>query len=279
MFRAVAKWGGVLAKTVAPAECRIGVNMVSKAVQSSSLEMPWNIRAFHSTVEAHKPAMPIHLEALQPETPGVAEQLRQLFALEHTEQEGHSPSDIAFARLSYLTSEVSIRDSNDAWDEVYSCLQLVSALPQNIQYGLLSAALERHTDDAVIATIKNLLQLGININAQDAGGNSALYLASTESSQQVLSFLLDNRADITAKTITGESIIDVATKRLVHEEEGVILPILESLAASTELGGRDCQAIHDMIIGTGVENAEEAGIEIMGADMWQLCEEGASDPS
>ena len=98
------------------------------------------------------------------------------------------PNERALSRLEYLTTHTTIDDSNAAWAEVMSCLHLVDikTLSHNIQCGLLSSALERLSDHAIMSTVEGLLKAGINVNAQDAGGNSAIYLASTECSEKII---------------------------------------------------------------------------------------------
>ena len=278
MFRLAAKWGGTLVKVVPLVEYRAGVSssvavVLKSAVSSSPTEMPWHLRSLHTTANVHKSALPTSIDSTQPAVQGVAEHLKKMFALNHPKG-AEFMREIALDRLQNLATTDRIADSNKAWFEVYACLQLVNDLPQYIQYSLLSSALDRRDDNAVISTLKFLLDCGLDINAQDIGGNSVLYLAAIDSSKEVIDFLLDNKANALAKTITGETILDVAARRLVHGDEDAVLQIISNLAHAGDFTEDELQVVYDTIIGTGVTNSEQVGVDIMGDDMWRLCEEG-----
>jgi ankyrin repeat protein len=73
----------------------------------------------------------------------------------------------------------------------------------------------RHKTQAdIIATIKIAMKAGVDVNAADSSGRTALYGAALQGYDEVIQFLADNGADLFAKDRNGRSALDAASGKV-----------------------------------------------------------------
>ena len=68
----------------------------------------------------------------------------------------------------------------------------------------------RHTPDGWLPSVKLLVSLGADVNARDYNGNTPLHHASSRGDNQVVMYLVEHGADVTALNRRGQTTADMA---------------------------------------------------------------------
>lgn len=106
------------------------------------------------------------------------------------------------------------------------------------QWDLLDGPLFEAAEKGLAYQAKQLLIKGANPNARDGGQMTPLHAAAIHGELEVFRLLLDNGADITAKTVRGKTALELADTNgntdvvvFIQEKTGTAspLPVMKSL--------------------------------------------------
>jgi ankyrin repeat protein len=99
-------------------------------------------------------------------------------------------------------------------------------------------ALRKAAQDGQMATVKELLEKGANVNARDEAGRTALlWVAPARDNPEMVKFLIDKGADVNAKDNAGETALMIASSQ---SNPGIVTALLEAGAevdAQNKVGG------------------------------------------
>jgi uncharacterized protein len=98
--------------------------------------------------------------------------------------------------------------------------------------------------DSWMATVKYCLELGLDVNAVDTKGYTALHGAAFRGDDELIQFLISKHADVKVKTKAGDSVADMANGPIAHSiphPETVVL--LEKLGSENSHNCRSDQCV------------------------------------